>query len=214
MKAHRKTIPAAIMDLTRAAVIHELGDAASDIEEATLSYESWSGPGEFRALLRRFDELRGLVGAIGWSDADRSIDMRRYGPRLTAALETRLRHDRYFTNEPLNSPETRARVEGDIAVVESFLQSQGTGERSPLPSSDALQQAEERSEDAPALFANNVAELRHKKQLSQGDVSQRSGIHVTEISRIERGLRDPRLSTLVRLAHGLGVKPERLLDGC
>jgi transcriptional regulator with XRE-family HTH domain len=49
--------------------------------------------------------------------------------------------------------------------------------------------------------------------LSQTQVSARSGIHVTEISRIERGLRDPRISTLIRLARALKVRPARLLDG-
>lgn len=64
-----------------------------------------------------------------------------------------------------------------------------------------------------AAFAANVARLRRKKKLSQAQVSQRTGIHFTEISRIEHGLRDPRLSMIVRLARGLGVKPGRLLDG-
>jgi transcriptional regulator with XRE-family HTH domain len=63
------------------------------------------------------------------------------------------------------------------------------------------------------VFAQNVSRLRHKRQLSQFQLAQRSGIHPTEISRIERGLRDVRLSTLARLAHGLRVKPARLLDG-
>jgi transcriptional regulator with XRE-family HTH domain len=64
-----------------------------------------------------------------------------------------------------------------------------------------------------ARLAGNAARLRHKKQLSQSQVAHRSGIHVTEVSRIERGLRDPRLSTLVRLARALQVKPGQLLDG-
>jgi transcriptional regulator with XRE-family HTH domain len=44
-------------------------------------------------------------------------------------------------------------------------------------------------------------------------VSTRSGIHNTEISRIERGLRDQRMSTLIRLARALRTAPSRLLDG-
>jgi transcriptional regulator with XRE-family HTH domain len=63
------------------------------------------------------------------------------------------------------------------------------------------------------VLAENVARLRRRKKLSQSQLAQRTGIHYTEISRIERGLRDPRLTTIARLAHGLRVKPARLLDG-
>jgi transcriptional regulator with XRE-family HTH domain len=61
-------------------------------------------------------------------------------------------------------------------------------------------------------FARNVAEARKEGGFSQAQVSARSGVHPTEVSRIERGLRDPRLSTLIRLAHALEVEPGRLLE--
>ena len=67
--------------------------------------------------------------------------------------------------------------------------------------------------DEIAIFARNVATTRARLHLSQSQVSARSGIHVTEVSRIERGLRDPRLSTLVRLARGLGVDLAQLFEG-
>jgi transcriptional regulator with XRE-family HTH domain len=67
--------------------------------------------------------------------------------------------------------------------------------------------------DGVATFARNVATTRAKRKLSQAQVSERSGIHVTEISRIERGLRDTKISTIIRLARALRVKPARLLDG-
>jgi transcriptional regulator with XRE-family HTH domain len=38
-----------------------------------------------------------------------------------------------------------------------------------------------------------------------------SGLHRTEISLLERGVRDVRLSTIVRLARGLGIPPAELL---
>jgi transcriptional regulator with XRE-family HTH domain len=63
------------------------------------------------------------------------------------------------------------------------------------------------------IFARNVAAARANCGLSQTQVSKRSGVHVTEVSRIERGLREPKLSTIVRLAHALEVKPAQLLDG-
>jgi len=63
------------------------------------------------------------------------------------------------------------------------------------------------------IFAHNVASTRARQKLSQSQVSSRSGIHVTEVSRIERGLRDPRVTTVIRLARALEVQPARLLDG-
>jgi transcriptional regulator with XRE-family HTH domain len=64
-----------------------------------------------------------------------------------------------------------------------------------------------------STFAHNVAITRSRLQLSQTQVSGRSGIHSSEVSRIERGLRDPRLSTIIRLARAMDVTPARLLDG-
>lgn len=63
------------------------------------------------------------------------------------------------------------------------------------------------------MFAQNVVTARKAQHLTQEQVSDRSGVHVTEVSRIERGLRDPRVSTLIRLARALEVQPARLLDG-
>jgi transcriptional regulator with XRE-family HTH domain len=63
------------------------------------------------------------------------------------------------------------------------------------------------------VFAQNVSRARKRQHLTQEEVSDRSGIHVTEVSRIERGLRDPRVTTLVRLAEALEVSPAVLLKG-
>jgi transcriptional regulator with XRE-family HTH domain len=41
----------------------------------------------------------------------------------------------------------------------------------------------------------------------------RSGVQASSISDLERGATDPRLSTIVRLAGGLGVEPRALLEG-
>jgi transcriptional regulator with XRE-family HTH domain len=49
--------------------------------------------------------------------------------------------------------------------------------------------------------------------MSQEDLSAACGMHSTEIGRLERGVREPRLSTIVRLARGLKVAPADLLEG-
>jgi transcriptional regulator with XRE-family HTH domain len=49
--------------------------------------------------------------------------------------------------------------------------------------------------------------------LSQQALGYACSLHRTEISLLERGEREPRLSTIVRLARALEVSPSELLDG-
>jgi transcriptional regulator with XRE-family HTH domain len=67
--------------------------------------------------------------------------------------------------------------------------------------------------DIAARFAENLIVLRGRADLSQGRIAQRSSLHVTEIGLLERGLRLPRLDTIVKLAGSLGVEPCVLLTG-
>ncbi|HKB51369.1 MAG TPA: helix-turn-helix transcriptional regulator [Solirubrobacterales bacterium] len=57
----------------------------------------------------------------------------------------------------------------------------------------------------------NLREARERLGLTQGQVAQRSGVHSTEVSRIEAGKRDPKVSTVERLARAVEVKPGQLL---
>jgi transcriptional regulator with XRE-family HTH domain len=58
----------------------------------------------------------------------------------------------------------------------------------------------------------NLREARLKLELSQEQVSERSGVHATEVSRIEAGKRDPRVSTVERLARAVELRPGQLLE--
>lgn len=58
----------------------------------------------------------------------------------------------------------------------------------------------------------NLRAARLHLELSQEQVSERSGVHATEVSRIEAGKRDPRVSTVERLAKAVEVKPGQLLE--
>jgi transcriptional regulator with XRE-family HTH domain len=62
-------------------------------------------------------------------------------------------------------------------------------------------------------FAANLRAAREQRGLSQEALAQVGGLHRTEISLLERGQREPRLSTIVALARALDVEPARLLDG-
>jgi transcriptional regulator with XRE-family HTH domain len=58
----------------------------------------------------------------------------------------------------------------------------------------------------------NLREARLKLELSQEQVAERSGVHATEVSRIEAGKRDPRVSTVERLAKAVMMPPGQLLE--
>jgi transcriptional regulator with XRE-family HTH domain len=62
-------------------------------------------------------------------------------------------------------------------------------------------------------FAANLRRCREAAKLTQEQLSDRAGLHPTEISRLERAVREPRLGTIVRLARGLGVGAEKLVAG-
>jgi transcriptional regulator with XRE-family HTH domain len=62
-------------------------------------------------------------------------------------------------------------------------------------------------------FAANLRKHRRAAKLTQEQLSAKTGLHPTEISRLERAVREPRLGTIVRLARGLGVSADRLVAG-
>jgi len=62
-------------------------------------------------------------------------------------------------------------------------------------------------------FGANLRRQRLAKGLSQEQLAEKTGIHPSEVSRLERAARDPRLSTIVKLARGLDVSAERLVKG-
>jgi len=60
-------------------------------------------------------------------------------------------------------------------------------------------------------LGRNLRRIRERRELTQEEVAHRSGVHSTEVSRIETGKRDPQISTLERLADALEVSPGELL---
>jgi transcriptional regulator with XRE-family HTH domain len=62
-------------------------------------------------------------------------------------------------------------------------------------------------------FAENLILLRARSDLSQQQTAERSGLHQTEISLLERGLRLPRLDTIVKLAGAIEAEPCELFAG-
>jgi transcriptional regulator with XRE-family HTH domain len=63
------------------------------------------------------------------------------------------------------------------------------------------------------VFATNLRQRRTAAGLSQEALGKVSGMHFTEISRLERSERDPRLATIVKLARALKITTSELLVG-
>lgn len=57
----------------------------------------------------------------------------------------------------------------------------------------------------------NIRAQRKRRALTQEELGHRAGLHAVEVGRAERGVRDLRVSTVVKLAQGLDVPPMELL---
>ena len=67
--------------------------------------------------------------------------------------------------------------------------------------------------DPRARLAANIKRERERQNMTQEDLAGRCKVHPTEISRLERSVRDPRFSTILKVARALHVPPAELLDG-
>jgi transcriptional regulator with XRE-family HTH domain len=63
------------------------------------------------------------------------------------------------------------------------------------------------------IVAQNIRANRELLGITQEVLAYRSGVHPVELGRAERGVRDMRVSTLVKIASGLGIPPGELLAG-
>lgn len=63
------------------------------------------------------------------------------------------------------------------------------------------------------LFGQNVKRVRLERGWTQEDLAGESGLTPVQVSRIERGVREIRLTTLLRLVKALNARPDELLQG-
>jgi transcriptional regulator with XRE-family HTH domain len=69
------------------------------------------------------------------------------------------------------------------------------------------------SRDAAVVrFGIKVRAARQARGWTQEELAERSGMAAVQISRVERGVREVRLTTLLRIARALQTTPGRLLD--
>lgn len=69
------------------------------------------------------------------------------------------------------------------------------------------------AQTAAQLFGENLRHEREKRGWSQGRLAQLAGLSSSEVYRLEKARRDPRLSTVFLLADALDMKPATLVRG-
>jgi transcriptional regulator with XRE-family HTH domain len=67
--------------------------------------------------------------------------------------------------------------------------------------------------DVLARFGENVRAARRARGWTQEELAHRTGLATVQVSRIERGRREVRLTTLLRLLAAFDASPDELLDG-
>jgi XRE family transcriptional regulator, regulator of sulfur utilization len=68
-----------------------------------------------------------------------------------------------------------------------------------------------KSSPAAVKFGAHLRELRHAREWTQEDLAERSGMNVVQISHLERGRNEAKISTILRLAKAFGITAGELL---
>lgn len=66
---------------------------------------------------------------------------------------------------------------------------------------------------AVELFGENVRAARKARGWTQEELAEKTGLAAVQVSRIERGVREVRITTLLRLLKALDLPPDALLRG-
>jgi len=62
-------------------------------------------------------------------------------------------------------------------------------------------------------FGHNLLRARSRADISQEELAFRADVHRTEVSQLERGLRVPRIDTVLKLAAALEASLDELIEG-
>lgn len=65
--------------------------------------------------------------------------------------------------------------------------------------------------DIKSLFGKHLRKLRLSKKLTQEELAEKAGLHSTYIGQIERGVRNPSLINLYKIAKALNITAGELM---
>jgi transcriptional regulator with XRE-family HTH domain len=66
--------------------------------------------------------------------------------------------------------------------------------------------------DPRIIFGRRVRQLRRERDLSQEKLAELADLHRNYVGGVERGERNVSLVNIVKLAHGLNVRPIKLIE--
>jgi transcriptional regulator with XRE-family HTH domain len=69
-----------------------------------------------------------------------------------------------------------------------------------------------RNQEYITAFGENLKKLRLKQKLSRETLSAYAGIETMQVYRIEKGLVNTTISTIVAIANALEIPPKKMLD--
>ena len=62
-------------------------------------------------------------------------------------------------------------------------------------------------------FGARLRKLREARDWSQEELADRAGLHRTYISSVERGVRNPTITVLAKIANAVEIKLSELMEG-
>jgi transcriptional regulator with XRE-family HTH domain len=69
-----------------------------------------------------------------------------------------------------------------------------------------------RNPDPRIVFGRRLRKLRLERNLSQEKLAELADLHRNYVGGVERGERNVSLLNIVKLAHGLNVRPSKLIE--
>jgi transcriptional regulator with XRE-family HTH domain len=66
--------------------------------------------------------------------------------------------------------------------------------------------------DPRIVFGRRVRQLRFERRISQEKLAELADLHRNYVGGVERGERNVSLINIVKLAHGLNVRPSKLIE--